>query len=234
MAEFANRVELREEWYQLVGSLSTDAELTAQGEDTNQIANRCLQYGCWNAQQYLIELGGGDRWYKVGSALSWTTSDAQGWYASAPSDLLRLAADEQTSGLREADGTGWGRLIQPAQRFNVTGNYYYLLDIAGAERIWLTLQASPPATLYPHYYYRHPALADGTEPDMDELDRPLIVAEAAVIGMRASWFTGDPQRRQDITENLRYWRDQARLRIRRSRQPRRIRTVRGFGSHHFM
>jgi len=68
VAEFENRAEHRREFYQLVGSLSADAALVQNSEATDEIADRCLQYGAWNAQGYLIEVGGGDRWYKVSPA----------------------------------------------------------------------------------------------------------------------------------------------------------------------
>jgi len=236
---FDNRAELRQAFYQLVNTTSDDDALVEQGEAVDEIANRALQYGVWNAQTYLISIGAGNRWRTTSSALTWSGSDSTGGkYTALPADCLRIAGDERNSALRSADGVQWGMLVDERDRFRVRGNYYYLLDHDGESRLWLARGANPPSGTVLDYFYRHPTWTDDTGTadnavDFPEMDRAMIPAEAAYYAMTQSWVPRGLELATRIQQARNNARSEARLRVNMTRQPRRTRNVRGIGTHWF-
>lgn len=241
MAQLDNRAKLRWEFFQLVGTTSVDGALTDNGESVDEIANRCVQYGIWNAQQFMIGVGGGERWRTTSATLSFSGSDATGGkFATLPADCMRIAGDDYTSAIRTPDGSLWGQLVSERDRFHVMGDYYYLLDDAGVEKLWLGRNASPPASAVLDYYYRHPTLTDDTGLatagliDFPEMARPLIPIEAADYAKDQAWFPGSDDQKAAIATARTTWRTKIEDgQARRTRQVKRMRSVRVNGSHYF-
>lgn len=225
--------KLVEAFYRLTGSVSTDPALNARGESDDDIAYVALTRGARAAQRWMIDNGFESYWRSRSSAVTWSGTEASdgGRYVSLPSDFLRLWGDRTRvkSALVEADGDGWGRLIDE-EKSDVRGDYYYLKG----GNLWITRDASPPTTVYIEYHHKHPAinttLADA---DIDfEMDaRPLIVAEAAVSGKYESWFAGDEAMERRIEMALDKARQEARQIARRTRSARRFAPPLRYANH---
>lgn len=215
---------LRRDFWLATNTSATDDALTEQDGEPYEKTHRLLQHGLWEAQAWVIENVDPWRWTKTSDTLAFSGADSTdgGKHADLPSDFLRLAGDDIDSALRSPDGTRWGKLIPQFKR-HFSGDYYYLRD----EQLWLARSANPPADLVMDYHYRHALLttdAGETENTLDfpELDRPLIVAYAAWLATRESWFPGDAELVAKIEATLEFWQERVAGRARRTHETRRM------------
>src|SRR3972149_2625074 len=97
-----DRASLARAFYRLTATSSTNPGLIEHDSSTLETLYQYLQYGAWDAQEYMIDSGFTDRWLTTSSALTFSGSDASGGGrdASLPSPLLRLAGEEHRSALR--------------------------------------------------------------------------------------------------------------------------------------
>jgi len=231
MSVLTDRASLKRALFRLVGTSDSDGAMTEQDSGTLEGIYQILQYGLWDAQEWLVENGLSTRWVKQSSTLSWsgTESSDGGRYADLPSDFMRLAGDREHSALRRPNGKRWGQLIDFSERFDRYGNWYWLQN----DRIWITRGASPHSDLIMDYHYRLPTLADGTTVDFPEADRALIVAFAAERARAEAWLPGSTDMDAKIVANLRFQQQQARKRARRAAGPRHYRMPSVRGTHYF-
>lgn len=229
--KLSNRAELRLAFYRLTGTSSSDSALSEHETSANDTIHSLLYQGMREAQSWYIASADPTRWRKRSSAITWSGTEAAdgGRYTALASDFLRLYGDADGSSLVEADGTRWGRMIQVQDR-NRRGSFYWIDN----DRMWITRGASPPTTLYYEYYYEAPELADdSTAPDFPERDRGLIVAFAADLFADTPQFPGDMELDLKIRRHLKALKERIYVRGRRSREPRKVRHTRAFGSHYF-
>jgi hypothetical protein len=227
-----NRAALRRKFYILTGSTSDDDALNEQDAETNEMVHYYIQMGLWAAQERLISRGMRSRWLATSGALEFSSSATEdtggGRYADLPADFLRLAGDEQTSGVRQPDGCRWGQQIDDARLFSLRGDFFALRN----EQLWVTRGANLPAALVLGYYQRHAVLvADDTDLDFPEHLRDGIVAEAGSLAAQDSWLPGGPEMQAKIDEKVTSWRKRAAAWARQTRQPRTLRAPDTFGSH---
>lgn len=225
---------IREAWYRLVGTTSTDAALTELGEDTDEIAYLALTRGSRAAQRWMLKMGYGG-WRKRSAALSFSGSDTTtgGTYAALPTDFLRTvgrnrvsAGYDRQSALREANGNLWGVEIDETQD-HYRGDYYYIRG----EQLWLARTAQPPSPLYLDYHYTHPTWTSNVTIDFPVDARSLIVAEAANVAMEENWFPLDNDGKQSVARALKNARDEARDLVRQTRTPRRFAKAPRYGAN---
>jgi hypothetical protein len=220
--------ELKAAFYRAVGSVSSDDALVEQGEAIDDVAYLYLTRGVRAAQRWLIDTGLGHRWRKRSGAItSWdgTESADGGRYvelSTTASDFLRLVQlrvrgqRQECGGLVEADGTPWGREIPDTEDYR-QGHFYYLKG----NRVWITRSASPPATLYLQFYYRHPALSAATTLfDLPEDAMHLGLWEAVDAARAESWFPLGPDSDAKIQQALAKARTEARSTARQTGAPR--------------
>jgi hypothetical protein len=232
MAEtLTDRASLVRAFYRLTNTDATDDALIEHDPAgfALEAVYQALQYGVWDAQEYLIERGMRDRWVKSTAALSFTDEAVTGFqYTDLPDDLLRVDADDERTGIRRANER-WGQLIHIDDRWRGRGNYYWTQN----ERLYLARSANPPANLYLDYFFRHDTLADDTTVDFPERERPLIPAYATVRAMAESWLPGGPEMEVKLQRNLDFLKSLAGRRIRRTRSPQKVRPQRVIGTHWF-
>lgn len=228
-----SRAALLRQFYHHLNTDATDDALIEHDAATGEQADRYLQFGLWNAQAFLVGLGLGERWRAVSSALSWSGSETSngGRYLSLADGgsftrFLKLAGDDKNSALRSVDGTRWGTEIYERNRFDVRGNYYYLL---GDDELWVTKGANVPTGTVADYYQRHAPLESGTTIDFPVDLTPLIPAEAAYLAIHDAWVALSDQQQSKVAAVRKHWRDEA-ARRRRSRTPKRMRANRTFDS----
>lgn len=221
-ATLDNRAEIRLALLRLLAMSTSDGSLTEQQTTSGDTLNHFIQHGTWEAQNWYLSNVDPNRWRTRSPAItSWTGADATdgGRYKALEADFLRLYGSRERSALVEADGTRWGYLIDPMDRYEVRGNYYWIDN----DRLWIAKNAAPPSSVYYEYTYRHPTFADDTTaPDFPVQDRPLIVAFAAEYAMQHPFFPGDDNLRVGIERNLKFWQTQCYVRGRRSREPRKV------------
>lgn len=223
--------KVRMAWYRLVGMTTSDKALETRGESADDVAYLHLTRGCRAAQRHLLRMGYGG-WRKRSSAItSWSgTDDADGGrYTSLPTDFLRAYGNRRFSALVEADGDRWGEEIGPEDAHQ-KGDFYYIRDTSGTRQLWLTRNASPPATVYLEYHYQHPTWNSGVTIDFPLEVRALIVAEAAVRAMDEVWFPGGPDMEGKIERAWLRAREEARHFARQNKGPRTFRKVRRVGN----
>lgn len=226
MGVLTDRASLLDEFFRLVNADTSDDDLIEHDTTTGDSYYHLLQAGVYDAQDYLIRCGIGERWAKTSSALSFSGSFPDK-YAALPTDFLMLDADDNRSGLRNGK-ISWGRLIDFKDRFRYTGNLFYLRGneaasgLEGQLRVYVADGAAVPSSLVADYFYRHATLADSTTVDFPAEDRQLIVAYAARRATWQSWFPGGMEEKDAINNNLRHCEEQARGRARVSRRPVRV------------
>lgn len=223
---------IKRSWYRLVGSESEDDALTNLGEDTDEVAYLALTDGSRRAQRWMLS-NGYVGWRQRSSALSFSGTDAAdgGRFVALPTDFLRAYGSGRVgrSALTEASGRRWGREVTPNED-HLEGDGYYIRD----EQLWLTRKATPPATLFLDYHYKHPAWDDDLEDaDIDfPMDaRSLIVAEAAVSAMHDNWLPGGRDMEVKILTALSRARENARDLARQTKEPRRMKKATRLANH---
>lgn len=206
-----------------------DPNLEEHGEGTNDVAYLYLTRGCRAAQRFMLK-SGYQGWQKRSSALTWTGSDATtgGQQCSNfPADFLRAyGAVDRVSALEEANGDRWGVEVHTEDALRYTGDVYFFRG----EELWVGRQATPPATLYLRYHYKHPAWSDSVTIDFPLEARALIVAEAADRMKTESWLSGDVEMERKIREALLVARGDAMDVARPTKAPRRLRRRPRFGN----
>jgi hypothetical protein len=230
MSVLTDRVSLANAFYRLTGTSANNPGLVEHDSTTLETLYQFLQYGAWDAQAWLIDGGLADRWVTSYTLTSWTGSDSSdgGRYQSLPSDFLRLAGDDYRSAIRNAaTGLTWGTQVNFADRWNHSGNIYWLQD----ENLWIGRRANTTGAVTLDYHHKLATLADGTTVDFPEEHRSLIVAYAADRAMTDSWLPGDMEMQAKITANLKKLQREAYRRIRRSSAPRKMRTTRSGATH---
>lgn len=233
MSLLTDRASALREFFRLVDADADDDDLTEHDASTLEGAYEALDVGAARAQLFLIGIGQGERWLTVGSALSVTGSDPTR-YALLPANFLRLDSDkkQRRSGLRYANGNGWGCEVRPGERHGA-GNYYWVEwdETAGTDlaRVRFNRGASVPSGLVPHYYRRIAALADGTNIEMRKDDRPLVHLYAADYAKDQSWFPGGDEQRAAIQRALGGAQKEAYARGRLTRSAREIETTPSVG-----
>lgn len=219
---------LKRAFYRLTGTSADDGGLTEHDDVGEETVEQYLQYGLWDAQDYMIQVGHGDRWVSTTAALTFTGADNTdgGRYADLPEDFLRAAGDDKTSALRRPNGRKWGTEIPWIHRHRVSGNHFYFQN----ERLWITRGANPPTDLVMDYHHRHVTIDDGTEVDFPVHDRALIVAFAASRAAEDAWIPED-SRVSMIDRNLAKQKRAALARSRRSQTPKKMEANHMIGSH---
>lgn len=232
----SSRAALLRQFYHHLGTAADDDGLTEHDATASEQALRYLQFGLWNAQTELIDRGRGERWRTTSGTLSgWQGSDsadAGRWLSLADGGaftrFLRLAGNDESSALRTPDGTRWGWEISERKRFDVRGDYWYML---GDDQLWLARGATPPATLLADYYQRHALLdADGVAIDFPEDLTPLIAAEAAFLAIHDVWVPIEDSQQAKVVGIRNHWLEKAGRR-RRTRTPDRMRARKTMGTH---
>lgn len=219
MGLLTDRASLTRAMFRLLNTDAADDTMTEHDNTILEALYQLLQTGAEDAQLYLIDIGLGDYWLKATSSPLAFTGSHPNVSAPLPSDFLRLAGDDRTSALRKADGTLWGNLVDVRYRHRVFGGEtYYVRN----QSIYLARNAAIPSDVYAEYIYVIPTLADGTDADFPEADRPLIAAFAAVNAMEESWFAGGQAEEQKLLRNLERRKNEAWRRNRRSQLPRMI------------
>lgn len=228
MATLATAADCLRAFYRLVSTTTGDAALVENGEAANDVAYLCLNHGVESAQRFMIANGMSERWRKRSSVITWSGSDAAdgGRYTALPSDFLRLATGDRVSSLTQANGERWGQEIT-ADQDTATGNAYYLKN----DQVWLAKGAAPVAGLYLEYQYKHPEFTSAVTLDFPPAARPLLVAFAGWHAIAEGWYPAANDER--ISRNLTFWKQQARMVARRSRQPRKMTAPRVIGTRYF-
>ncbi len=227
MSELDTVGEFRQAFYRLVGSVSTDHALVAQGESVNGVADYYLTRGARRAQTWLLR-NGYQGWRKRSSAITWLGSDSTtgGRYSDLPADFLRLYGDKHRSALTQANGDGWGTHILASEDRRL-GNFYYVRD----QQIWITRNANPPTNVFLTYHYRHPVFEDAVTLDFPEVLAVLVPPEAAKLAMSDNWLPGGGEMKSAIREALQDAREECRHHARQSKEPRRMKRRKVFGTH---
>lgn len=233
-----DRASLARAFFRLTATSSTNPALIEHdGALTLEAVYQFLQYGAWDAQEWLMDCGLLNRWVTTSSTLSFSGSDATdgGKYVALPGDFLRLAGDEYDSALRSPNGTRWGQLIDFKDRRTVSRNCYWLQSTtSNVWRLWVTPGSSPPSDLVADYHHMLATLADSTTVEFPSKDRALIVAFAADRAMSDAWLPGDAEMQAKIAANLMKQKREAERRVRQSHGPKRRRMHRSGGTHYWV
>lgn len=226
--ELSTAANISRLFYRLLGIKEGDPGLVARGETAGDIANTYLTVGVRRAQRWMLRCGYAG-WRTRTAALSFSGSDSAdgGRYSALPANFMQAYGDGQRSALVRADGTGWGHQIPPDQAQRARGDAYYIRG----DQLWLARGASPPSELYLDYHYLHPAWAPAVTVDFPLDARGLIPAEAAAAAKEESWAPGGADADLRIERALARAREDARLVARRTRQQRRMRAPRRYGTH---
>lgn len=230
------RASLARAFYRLTATSSTNPALIEQdGSETLEAVYQFLQYGIWDAQEWMLDCGLKGYWVKTSSTLSFSGADATdgGRYVALPSDFMRLAGDRYDSALRSPGGTRWGRLIDFEDRRTRSRDCYWLqTTTSNTWRLWITPGSSPPSDLVADYHYLHATLADATTVEFPTQHRALIVAFAADRAMSDAWLPGDEGMQAKIAANLMKQKREADRRVRLSHGPKK-RRMRSTGATHW-
>lgn len=233
-ATLDNRAELRRELLRLIAMSTSDGSLGEHEATSGDTLNHLIQHGTWEAQNYYLNHVDPNRWRTRSSAITWSGADSTdgGRYVALASNFLRLYGDKEKSALVEADGTRWGTLIEPTERYEVRGAFYWIdATTSGVERLWIARDADPPATVYYEYTYRHPTFSDdSTAAEFPLQHCPLIVAFAAEYAMLHALFPGSDELASKVERNLAFWKAQVFVAGRRSREPRKAKSGRVIGT----
>ena len=226
-ATLTDRDSLERAFYRLLNTDATDDALIEHDDgETLEAVYQALQSGVWDAQEWLIHSGLRDRWLAASTLSSWTT-DGDFKYQALPDDFLRYAGSDRESPLWDGSNR-WGREISLDYRRGALGNFFWLQN----ERLYVAKGASlPTGGLTLNYHFQHPTLAATTEVNFPVMDRPLIVAYAAVGAMEESWVAGGPEMETKLQRNLDRRKNAAYLRANRSMTGRKFRPQPMIGSH---
>ncbi|MCR4338643.1 MAG: hypothetical protein NUW01_02025 [Gemmatimonadaceae bacterium] len=224
-----DRASLARGFYRLTATSNTNPALIEHDSTSLEAVYQFLQYGLWDAQEYMIDSGMTDRWVTTSSALSFSGADSTdgGRYVSLPSDFLRLAGDEKRSALRYPTGQRWGVLGDFDDRHRYRGNVYWLQN----EKLWVAPGASPPSTLVMDYHHQLATLADSTTVDFPTQHRALIVAYAAERASNDAWLPGGMEQAAMISANLLKRQREAKRRARRTDGPKKMKRRASAGTH---
>lgn len=233
MSVLTDRASLARAFYRLTATSATNPALIEHDSSSLETLYQYLQYGAWDAQEYMIDAGLGATWVTTSSTLTFSGADSTGGkYVALPSDFLRLAGDDEASALRQPGGTRWGLLIPFEERRRAYGNKYWLQgDGANLWRIWLARGASPPSDLVCDYHHRLATLADSTAVDFPTQHRALIVAFAADRAQTDSWLPGDMEMQAKIASNLVKLKKEVMRRARVTDGPKRMKIYRSGSTH---
>jgi hypothetical protein len=231
MSILTDLASLRQAFWRLTATDQANPALTEHEATTNATVDQFLQYGAWDAQNYLIDLGLADRWVTLSSALTWSGADLTdgGRYSALPSDFLRLRGDENHSALRVPGTKRWGYLIPSEYCWEAQGDFYWLMNDA----LWIAYGAQPPSGLKMDYHHKLADLAVGTTVDFPSDHMALIPAYACTRAMNDAWLPGGLEMRAGIQSALNALQKEAARRVRRTRMPRTMRTVRTRGATHW-
>lgn len=228
-----DRASLARAFYRLTATSSANPALIEHdGANTLEALYSYLQYGMWDAQEFMLDNGMSDRWVAQSSALTpflGTDAANAGRYIALPTDFIRLASGLDQSALRTPDGTPWGRLVEFKDRLRVGGGCYWLQG----EFLWISRGSSPPTTMIMDYHQRHATLADASTVDFPTALRALPVAYAALRAKTDAWLPGDAEMEAKIDKNLLNLQREARRRARRTRDPKKIGMNNTGASHHW-
>lgn len=227
-----DRASLARAFYRLTATTATNPALIENDSTTLETLYQYLQYGIWDAQEFMLDNGLSDRWVSVSAALTpFLGTDALngGRYIALPADFIRTAGDMNHSPLRTPDGSPWGAPIMFEDRFRAGVNSFWLMN----EQLWVTRGSSTPVTLVMDYHHRHATLADASTVDFPTAHRPLIVAYAAVRAKNDAWLPGDAEMLGKIDANLIKLEAWARRRLRRTRDAKKIKMYNSGSSHHW-
>ena len=220
MSDLDSVAKIRQQFYRLTGSISSDSELVRQGEAVDDVAYQALTEGTRAAQLWMLD-NGYHGWRARSSAITWLGTEAAngGRYVALPATYLRLYGDMHPgkSALVEADGTPWGQQIDAGDD-RAQGDFYYVRG----EELWITRLATPPTTLYIDFHYRHPAWTSGVTIDFPTLARGLLAPKAASIAMEENWLPGDRNMEVKIERAMLKAEARARMVARQTKQPRRM------------
>lgn len=227
-----DRPSLRRAFYRLTGTSADDDALAEHDSEALEAVHQHLQYGLWDAQEYLLSVGDPSRWVKSATLTGWVSEADGRKYVALPDDFLRLAGDERTSALRSVDGREWGSLAQADARLYAYSPSAYWIE---GERLFLGTGATIPTgdiTIY--YHFRHAVLAaEDTPIDFPVEDRPLIVAFAAELYAAEPSFPGGSEGMASIRVAVAQAKQKAARRARRTREPRKLRPPPALGTHYF-
>ncbi len=233
MADLNTVAEWLKAFYRLVGSNTTDTAMQENGESADEVAYTCLNTGVQQAQSFMIGCGMTNRWRKRSTAItSWSGADSTdgGRYkdlSGIASDFLRFSGkpnDASRSSLTEANGARWG--IEIDADFDIlTGDVFYLKN----EQLWIGQGASPPATIYIDYQFRHPEITSAVTLNFPSDAAGLVIAYAGRHAMAEGWFPR-ADGVEKIRENAEYWERLARQVARRTRQKRKQDAPRTIGT----
>jgi hypothetical protein len=226
-----DRASLKRALYRLLDTDDDDDDMIEHdhASQTLEGIHLLLQQGAESAQLYMIDKGFEEFWLTSSSAISLTGSDPDR-YVTLPTDMIRLYGDDQNSALRSSTGARWGTLIDSKDRYRCRGsNAYYLRN----ERLYVTTGASLPSGTLIDYIYHIPILADDSDVDFPDNDRPLIVAFAAVHAMQENWLPGGQEMEAKLERNLLRRKNESYRRARRSQKPKTVDAGRMIGDHWF-
>ena len=232
-----DRASMARAFYRLTATNATNpAMIEHDGAATLEAVYQFLQYGLWDAQEFLLDCGLTGRWVTTSSALSFAGADSTdgGRYAPLPADFMRLAGDQYDSALRTPDGKRWGQLIDFKDRRAYGPNRYWLQSTtSNVWRVWITPGSSVPTGLVADYHHRLGTLADAATVEFPPSHLALPVAYAADRAMTDAWLPGDVEMQAKIASNLIKQQKEARRRMRLHHGPKKIRTHRTGGTHYW-
>lgn len=238
MASLSTVADCLQMFYRMVSTTTSDDALVENGEVADETAYLALTHGFEAAQRFMIARGMTERWRTRSQPIvTWTGTDAVdgGRYVvlssviAAGKPFLRFAGLPENSNqgsFVEASGARWGYEVGPDLEY-IEGDVYFLRG----EQLWIGRGATPPATLYLEYQYRHPEIVAAGTLDFPEDARGLAVAYAARFASMEGWFPrSDPDK---LERNVQLWEDAARGVARRTRGPRRMTAPRVIGHRFF-
>lgn len=236
MSVLTDRASLARAFYRLTATSATNPALIEHDGSSLETLYQYLQYGLWDAQEFMLDCGLLNRWVTVSSTLSFSGSDASngGRYAALPADFIRLAGDGINSALHSPNGTTWGHLIDWMDRRRAGPSSYWLESTtSNVWRLWVGPGASPPSDLVADYHHQLGTLADSTTVEFPSQHRGLIVAFAADRAMSDSWLPGDEAMQLKIAANLAKQKKEAERRTRLSHGPKKRRIHKSGATHYW-
>lgn len=235
MSVLTDRASLARAFYRITATSATNPALIEHDASTLEAVYQFLQYGLWDAQEWLMDCGLLNRWVTTSSTLTFSGSDASngGRYTALPAEFMRLAGDEHDSALHSPNGTKWGRLIDWKDRRRAGPTAYWLESTtSNVWRLWIGPGASPPTGMVLDYHALATLDASATV-EFPSQHRGLIVAFAADRAMSDSWLPGDAEMQAKIAANLMKLKRESERRVRQSHGPKKRRMRVSGGSHYW-
>src|SRR3989304_1123091 len=99
-----DRASLARAFYRLTATSSTNPGLIEHDSSTLETLYQYLQYGAWDAQEYMIDSGFTDRWLTTSSALTFSGAAAPGGARGGGGRVSTLPRRRRPRGLW---GLGW-------------------------------------------------------------------------------------------------------------------------------